>query len=61
MAAAATEASSPLLDLSFLTEEERVKIERVLRADAELKTRDRIRLGSVSGRESSLSETLLFL
>ncbi len=34
-----------LLDLSFLTDEERVKIESVLQADQKLRTRDRIRLG----------------
>lgn len=34
-----------LLDLSFLTEEEREKLKGVLQADQELKTRDRIRLG----------------
>ena len=49
MAAAAVAPSSnggdSLLDLHFLTEEERAKIEKVLREDEELKTRDRIRLG----------------
>lgn len=34
-----------LLDLTFLTEEERDKIESVLREDEDLRTRDRIRLG----------------
>lgn len=34
-----------LLDLSFLTEEEREKIESVLKADESLKLRDRVRLG----------------
>ena len=34
-----------LLDLSFLSEEERKKIETVLKADQEIKTKDRIRLG----------------
>ena len=34
-----------LLDLSFLTEEEREKLRAVLRADEDLKIRDRIRLG----------------
>ena len=35
----------PLLDLSFLTEEEIKKIKSVLQADEDLRTRDRIRLG----------------
>ena len=34
-----------LLDLSFLSEEERKKIERVLKADQEIRTKDRVRLG----------------
>lgn len=34
-----------LLDLSFLSEEERGKIERVLKADQEVRTKDRVRLG----------------
>ena len=34
-----------LLDLSFLSEEEREKIERVLKADQEIRTKDRVRLG----------------
>ena len=34
-----------LLDLSFLSEEEREKIERVLKADQEVRTKDRVRLG----------------
>ena len=34
-----------LLDLRFLSEEERKKIETVLKADQEIKTKDRIRLG----------------
>lgn len=34
-----------LLDLSFLTEEERDKIRAVLKEDEALRTRDRIRLG----------------
>ena len=34
-----------LLDLSFLTDEEREKLEAVLKQDEDLKTRDRIRLG----------------
>ena len=34
-----------LLDLSFLSEEERKKIETVLKADQEIRTKDRIRLG----------------
>ena len=34
-----------LLDLSFLTKEEREKLQAVLRADEDLKIRDRIRLG----------------
>lgn len=34
-----------LLDLSFLTVEEREKLESVLREDLNLRTRDRIRLG----------------
>lgn len=37
--------SSGLLDLSFLTEEEREKIELVVREDETLRMRDRIRLG----------------
>ena len=46
MASAATpETALPLLDLSFLNEEERIKIERVLQADQELRTKDKIRLG----------------
>ena len=34
-----------LLDLSFLTEEERDKLRVVLKEDEDLRTRDRIRLG----------------
>ena len=34
-----------LLDLSFLSEEERGKIERVLKADQDVRTKDRVRLG----------------
>lgn len=34
-----------LLDLSFLSEEEREKIERVLKADQDVRTKDRVRLG----------------
>jgi hypothetical protein len=34
-----------LLDLSFLTEEEREKLQAVLKEDEDLRTRDRIRLG----------------
>ena len=34
-----------LLDLSFLTEQEREKLEAVLKDDEDLRTRDRIRLG----------------
>lgn len=37
--------ATPLLELDFLTEEERAIIERVLKADDDLRTRDRIRLG----------------
>lgn len=44
-AESSTNSELPLLDLSFLTEEERSKIQSVLQADQELKTRDRIRLG----------------
>lgn len=40
-----TDGELPLLDLSFLTDEERDRIETVLQADQELRTRDRIRLG----------------
>ncbi len=40
-----TDGEPPLLDLSFLTEEEREKIGSVMQADQELRTRDRIRLG----------------
>lgn len=49
MAAATGEPSpghaTPLLNLSFLTEKERTKLDSVLKADEQLKTRDRIRLG----------------
>ena len=45
MAFASSGATGELLDLSFLTEEEVEKIQRVLKADEELRTRDRIRLG----------------
>ena len=48
-AEAPTSPSVSLLDLTFLTDEEREKISSVLRADEELRTRDRIRLGFVSG------------
>ena len=34
-----------LIDLSFLTAEEKEKIESVLKADEVLRTKDRIRLG----------------
>ena len=44
---ATTQSEDELLDLSFLTEEEREKIEVVLREDEDLRTRDRIRLGCV--------------
>lgn len=58
-AAAAVAPSSPaavsLLDLQFLTDEERVKIESVLRADEELRTRDRVRLGCVRVRGGSVA------
>lgn len=37
--------SEELLDLSFLTDEEREKIRSVLQEDEALRTRDRIRLG----------------
>ena len=37
--------SEELLDLSFLTEQEREKIQAVLNQDEALRTRDRIRLG----------------
>lgn len=41
-----------LLDLGFLTDEEREKLESVLRADEDLKIKDRIRIGCVvRGRE----------
>ncbi len=40
-----TDGEPSLLDLSFLTEEEREKIGSVLQADQALRTRDRIRLG----------------
>lgn len=36
---------SNLLDLSFLTEEEREKLEDVLKEDEDLRIKDRIRLG----------------
>ena len=46
MATAASPGDSPSpLDLAFLTEEERTKIERVLAADEALRTKDQIRLG----------------
>ena len=34
-----------LIDLSYLTEEERERLVAVIKADEELRTRDRIRLG----------------
>lgn len=34
-----------LIDLSYLTEEERERLVAVIKADQELRTRDRIRLG----------------
>ena len=45
MASALIDSDNPLLDLSFLTEEEKEKIETVLKEDQELRIRDRIRLG----------------
>ncbi len=41
----ATPSEEELLDLSFLTDQEREKIELVLKEDENLRTRDRIRLG----------------
>ena len=43
--ATAAPSQTALLDLTFLTEEERAQIEAVLRADEELRVRDRVRIG----------------
>ena len=45
MAKAATHAKPELLDLSFLTAEERAKLEAVIRADQNLLVKDRVRVG----------------
>ena len=50
-----SEGPPELLDLSFLTDEEREKIEAVLKADEELRTREKIRLGLVSECSDMLS------
>ena len=39
------EPGQQLIDLSYLTEEERERLEAVIKADEELRVRDRIRLG----------------
>ena len=45
MATAANYGKTPLLDLSFLTPEEKAKLEAVVKADQNLLIRDRIRVG----------------
>ncbi len=45
MADGGGDAEGGLLDLTFLTDEEKEKITSVLKADQELRIRDRIRLG----------------
>lgn len=45
MATAANFSKAPLIDLSFLTPEERAKIESVVRADQSLLIKDRVRVG----------------
>ena len=45
MATAATYRKPPLLDLSFLTAEERAKVETVVRADQNMLVQDRVRVG----------------
>ena len=43
--AASGPGKGPLLNLTFLTPEERAKIESVLKADEALRIRDRVRVG----------------
>lgn len=45
MATAVSLRKNPLLDLGFLTPEERAKLEDVIRADQNLLMQDRVRVG----------------